>query len=84
MHDVVEVACTVLCHMHLVVFQTCYWIAVSGRYHAVVLFLYSEHLPLLCMCQDYIVHQGCVKACRSITVVLSPINSVVGRDYILS
>ena len=49
MHDVVEVACTVLCHMHLVVFQTCYWIAVSGRHQAVVLFLYSEHLPL-CVC----------------------------------
>ena len=46
MHDVVEVTRTVLCHTHLVVCQSCDWIAVSGRHQAVVLFLYSEHLSL--------------------------------------
>ena len=49
MHNVVEVTHTVLCHMHLVVCQTCDWIAVSGRHQAVVLFIYSKHLPL-CVC----------------------------------
>ena len=49
MHDVVEVTRTGLCHAHLVVCQTYDWIAVSGRHQAVVLFLYSEHLPL-CVC----------------------------------
>ena len=49
MHNVVEVTRTGLCHTHLVVCQTCDWIAVSGRHQAVVLFLYSEHLPL-CVC----------------------------------
>ena len=44
MHDVVEITRTVLCHTHLVVCQTCDWIAVSGRHQAVVLFLYSEHI----------------------------------------
>ena len=46
MHDVAEVTRTVLCHTHLVVCQTCDWIAVSGRHQAVV---YSEHLTL-CVC----------------------------------
>ena len=72
MHDVVEVTRTVLCHTHLVVCQTCDWIAVSGRHQAVVLFLYSEHLPL-CVCAKtplYIKHVW-KKACWSITVVLS-------------
>ena len=49
MHDVVEVTRTVLCHTHLVVCQTCDWIAESGRHQAVVVFLYLEHLPL-CVC----------------------------------
>ena len=64
MHDVVEVACTVLCHMHLVVFQTCYWIAVSGRHQAVVLFLYSEHLPLV-----YVPRLHCTsRMCESMSI----------------
>ena len=68
MYDILEVTCTVLSRTHLVVCQTCDWIAVSGRHQAVVLFLYSEHLPL---CVESIVHRECVKACRLITVVLS-------------
>ena len=70
MHNVVEVTHTVLCHMHLVVCQTCDWIAVSVRQtsgsRSFSLFKASSSL---CMCQDSIVHRGCVKACRSITVV---------------
>ena len=60
MHDIVEVTCTVLCHMHLVVCQTCDWIAVSGRYQAVLLFLYSEHLPLSVCAKTHTERGRCV------------------------
>ena len=85
MHDVVEVTRTVLCHTHLVVCQICDWITVSGRHQAVVLFFYSEHLPLcVYMCQDFIVQS---RMCDSMSIDhcgVVPINSVVGRDYMLS